>query len=277
MYPSIAVFFLVGTIALLIATVASGRPRPAMFRALAWSATASLASTFAWEVTSEIPPLSGEAGAAPALQIAIYGFVALALWIWSDTYASDLEHKQYMERWRQEIDEESHRIDQRESRLEAMERVGLEAEARLEHQKQTLYKRKMQQLRDEQEQRRQEAEDNYNKAWKEMREQLNHAKTTIPDEAKYRKLDRVKKEIAACAKDYGVLLTDLRYDKDGDRVIIKPKKGDHCLPSEFQERATPTNDDVREIYNHYDPIRQTLKGAKQATEALRWEFTNIIP
>lgn len=73
-----------------------------------------------------------------------------------------------------------------------------------------------------------------------MREQLNHAKTTIPDEAKYRKLDRVKKEIAACAKDYGVLLTDLRYDKDGDRVIIKPKKGDHCLPSEFQERATPT-------------------------------------
>ncbi len=214
-----------------------------------------------------------------AVQTVFYGCAALALWVWADMHAVDIEREQRIERWQQESDERNCRIDQRESRLEAMERVGLEAEARLGHQKQTLYKRKMQQLRDEQEQRRQEAKDNYNKAWKEMREQLNHAKTTIPDEAKYRELDRVKKEIAACAKDYGVLLTDLRYDKDGDRVIIKPKKGDHCLPSEFQERANRLldNDDVREIYNHYDPIRQTLKGAKQATEALRWEFTNIIP
>lgn len=292
MYPSIAVFFLVGTIALLIATVASGRPRPAMFRALAWSATASLASTFAWEATSEIPPLSGEAGAVPALQIAIYGFVALALWIWSDTYASDLEHKQYMERWRQEIDEESRRIDQRKARLEAekradreveareeQERAKREAEARKEQQRQDEHKRKMKQLRDERERRMQEAEDNYNKARKELRERLNYARTTVPDEAKYRELNRVKKEIAACAKDYGVTVEAFRYDKDGERIVIKPQEGGRSLPAEFQEQANRLldNDDVREIYNHQDPIRQAVKEVKQATGALRWELTSMIP
>lgn len=280
MHPSIAVFFLIGTIALLITTVASGRPRPAMFRALAWSATASLASTFVWDATSEIPPLSGESGAAPALQIAIYGFVALALWIWSDAYASDLEHKQYMERWRQEIDEESRRIDQREARLEAEKQADREAEeAREEQQRRDEHKRKMKQLRDARERRRQEASDNYNKARKELREQLNYAKTTVPEEAKYQELGRVKKEIATYAKECGVSLAAFRYDKDGDRIVVKPQEGGRSLPVEFQEQANRLldNDDVREIYNHQDPIRQTLKDWKQTTEALRWEMLNMIP
>lgn len=53
------------------------------------------------------------------------------------------------------------------------------------------------------------------------------------------------------------------------------------FPVEFQEQANRLldndNDDVREIYNHQDPIRQAVKEVKQTTEALRWKMLNMIP
>lgn len=298
MYLSIAVFFLVGTISLLIITVASGYPRKSMYRALAWSAAASLASTLAWEITGGgFHPMSGMAGVVSASQTAVYIFVAGALWVWSDIRASDLEREQRIERWQQESDERNRQIDQKidqmrakreaeeqtkreaEAYREEKERADREAEAREEQQRRDEHKRKMKQLRDERARRMQEAEDNYNKARKELRERLNYAKTTVPDEAKYRELDCIKKEIAACAKEHGVTLAAFRYDKDGERVVIKPQEGGRSLPVEFQEQANRLldNDDVREIYNHQDPIRQTVKDLKQATEALRWRLLSIVP
>lgn len=322
MYPAIAAFFLVSTLSLLITTVASGHPRKSMYRALAWSASASLASTLAWEATNEpLPVFGGEAGMAFAVQTVFYGCAALALWVWTDMHAVDIEREQRIECWRQESDERNCQIEQRKARLEAekradreaeeareeqeraereaktrkeqqrqvereaevyreeKERAKREAEAREEQQRQDEHKRKMKQLRDERERRMQEAEDNYNKARKELRERLNYARTTVPDEAKYRELNRVKKEIAACAKDYGVTVEAFRYDKDGERIVIKPQEGGRSLPAEFQEQANRLldNDDVREIYNHQNPIRQAVKEMKQATGALRWELTSMIP
>ena len=294
MYPAIAAFFLVSTLSLLITTVAGGRPRKSMYRALAWSASASLASTLAWEATNEpLPVFGGEAGMAFAVQTVFYGCAALALWVWADMHAVDIEREQRIERWQQESDERNRQIEQRKARLEAekradreaeeareeQERAEREAKTRKEQQRQDEHKRKMKQLRDERERRMQEAEDNYNKARKELRERLNYARTTVPDEAKYRELGRVKKEIATCAKECGVSLAAFRYDKDGERIVIKPQEGGRSLPVEFQEQANRLldNDDVREIYNHQDPIRQALKDWKQSTEALRWEMLNMIP
>lgn len=298
MYPAIAAFFLVSTLSLLITTVASGHPRKSMYRALAWSASASLASTLAWEATNEpLPVFEGEAGMAFAVQTVFYGCAALALWVWADMHAMDVEREQRIECWQQELDERNRQIDQKIDQMRAKreaeeqvereaevyreekERAKREAEAREEQQRQDEHKRKMKQLRDERERRMQEAEDNYNKARKELRERLNYARTTVPDEAKYRELNHVKKEIAACAKDYGVTVEAFRYDKDGERIVIKPQEGGRSLPAEFQEQANRLldNDDVREIYNHQDPIRQAVKEVKQATGALRWELTSMIP
>lgn len=106
MYLPIAIFFLVGTLALLAVTVSSGRPRSAMYRALSWSAVASLASTFAWTAVGGCQPLPSAVFTVQALW---YGIATLPLRKWAADYARRLEQERSKRRVR-ELTERSNKL-----------------------------------------------------------------------------------------------------------------------------------------------------------------------
>ena len=112
MYLPIAIFFLVGTLALLAVTVSSGRPRSAMYQALSWSAVASLASTFAWTAVGGFQPLPSAVFTVQALW---YGIATLPLRKWAADYARRLEQERSKRRVRElmvEFDEQLEQMDE---------------------------------------------------------------------------------------------------------------------------------------------------------------------
>ena len=98
MYLPIAIFFLVTTTALLVVTVTSDRPRSTLFRALAWSAVASLASTFAWTAVGGFQPVPS---AIFTVQTFLYGIATLPLRNWAADYARRLEQERSKRRARE--------------------------------------------------------------------------------------------------------------------------------------------------------------------------------
>ena len=106
MYLPIAIFFLVGTLALLAVTVSSGRPRSALYRALSWSAVASLASTFAWTAVGGFQPVPS---AIFTVQTFLYGIATLPLRNWAADYARRLEQERSKRRVR-ELTERSNKL-----------------------------------------------------------------------------------------------------------------------------------------------------------------------
>ena len=108
---SIAIFFLVTTTALLVVTVTSDRPRSTLFRALAWSAVASLASTFAWTAVGGFQPVPS---AIFTVQTFLYGIATLPLRNWAADYAWQLEQEQSKRRVRELMVEFDEQLEQME-------------------------------------------------------------------------------------------------------------------------------------------------------------------
>lgn len=134
MYLPIAIFFLVGTLALLAVTVTSDRPRSAMYRALSWSAVASLASTFTWTAVGGFQPVPS---AIFTVQTFLYGVATLPLRNWAADYAWQLEQEQSKRRARElmvEFDEQLEQMDE-STRLRVMDACSRQLEDEYREQK----------------------------------------------------------------------------------------------------------------------------------------------
>lgn len=304
---SIAIFFLVTTTALLVVTVTSDRPRSTLFRALAWSAVASLASTFAWTAVGGFQPVPS---AIFTVQTFLYGIATLPLRNWAADYAWQLEQEQSKrrvrelmvefdeqleqmeestrlrvidacnrrlereaayEKWQEELEEEQERQRERRSLLDGhgdMERSLARREVAYEKWQEREQERKRERQKAEYEQRRREAMGGYTQLQEDV---LTRAATAIPDETTLQECQAVQRRIATLVESYDIDPATINYRLDGDRLVVDGGDG---LPADLRERVNDLlvsdgmEGSVREVYAYFATMRDALADMRRESERL---------
>lgn len=290
MYLPIAIFFLVGTLALLAVTVTGDRPRSAMYRALSWSAVASLASTFTWTAVGGFQPVPS---AIFTVQTFLYGVATLPLRNWAADYAWQLEQEQSKrrareqivefrerlereaayEKWQRELEEEQEWQRERRSILDGHDGVEQSlARREVAYEKWQERERERERRKAEREQRRQEAVDGYTQLYGDLHEQFDRAKD-VPDETTLRAWITVQRRIAALAESYDIDPATINYRLDGDRLVVD---GGDDLPADLRERVNDLlvsdgmEGSVREVYAYFAATRDASTEIRKEAERLRY-------